>query len=157
VGKKDELMKIGEVAKKANASLRTIRYYEELKLISPATRSQGGFRLYDSEAIRRIHLIQSLQELELSLKEIKKLMALRGKKKTRGEVARQLLSRLANQFTEAERKEAIYHEIVQDFDLGIKILNECQDCTKMANEPHCGKHKVFLSEDLLPLIIRSLF
>ncbi len=157
MGKRHELMKIGEVAKKTNASLRTIRYYEELKLISPATRSKGGFRLYDSEVLRKIHFIQSLQELELSLKEIKTLMALRGKRTTKGEVARNLLSKLPNHFAEAERKKAIYQEIVQDFDQGIRILNECQDCTKMANAPHCGKHEVFRSEDLLPLIIRSLF
>jgi DNA-binding transcriptional MerR regulator len=157
VGGKSELMKIGEVARRSGVSLRTIRYYEELNMINPISRSKGGFRLYNREVLDRIYLIQSLQELELSLKEIKTLMALRGGDQTRGEVAKNLLSRLTNHFAEAERKEAIYHTIVQDFDKGIKILTECQECTKKTNTPHCGKHKVFRAEDLLPLIIRSLF
>lgn len=150
-------MKIGDVSKKTGVSLRTIRYYEELRLINPMSRSKGGFRLYDGEVLSRIHLIQSLQELKLSLKEIKTLMALKDENKTRGELAKNLLSRLKDHCTEAERKQSIYQEIVQDFDEGIRILNECQECTKPPNEPHCGKHKVFLSENLLPIVLRSLF
>lgn len=157
VSTKDQLMKIGDVAKKTGVSLRTIRYYEELDMISPTSRSRGGFRLYDHTVLDRIHVIQSLQELALSLKQIKALIALKEKERTRGEVARNLLSRLTGHFAEAERRKAIYEEIVQDFDEGIKILADCQECTKKPNAPHCGKHKVFLSEDLLPTIIRSLF
>ena len=151
------LMKIGEVAKKTGVSLRTIRYYEELRLITPLSRSKGGFRLYDGEALSRVNLIQSLQKLELSLREIMTLMALKDESKTRGEVARNLLVRIKDHCAKAEKKRTIFQAIIQDFDEGIKILAECQDCTRMPSEPHCGKHKVFLSESLLPIIIRSLF
>lgn len=150
-------MQIGEVARKAGVSLRTVRYYEEINLISPSGRSKGGFRLYDEKALSRIRLIQSLQQLELSLKEIRNLLALRNNKKTRGEVAKKLLSRLKSHSAEAERRRTIYQTIVRDFDEGMKILNECLDCTRPCDAPHCGKHKVFESDDLLPLIIRSLF
>ncbi len=154
---KHPLMKIGEVAKSTGASLRTIRYYEELGLITPTGRSKGGFRLYGEDALSRIHIIQSLQDLELSLKEIKDLTTLKDKNKTRGEVARNLLYRLKGHCDEAEKRRAIYQAIFRDFDEGIRILAECQECTKTPREPHCGKHEVFLSEDLLPTILRSLF
>ena len=156
VGRFNRLMKIGQLAKKTDVSMRTIRYYEELRLISPTGRSKGGFRLYDEEVLSRIRLIQSLQELELSLREIKALMALRENNKTRGEVARTLVSRLRSHCVEAERKRAIYQTIVHDFDEGMKILSECQDCPHPCNEPHCGKHRIFDSEDL-PSVVRSLF
>lgn len=39
-------MQIGEVAERIGLSLRTIRYYEEVGLVVPSVRSQGGFRLY---------------------------------------------------------------------------------------------------------------
>jgi DNA-binding transcriptional MerR regulator len=157
VGRANGLMHIGEVAKKTGVSLRTIRYYEELDLITPMSRSRGGFRLYGRGIPTRIRLIQSLQELELSLKEIKTLMALKDDNKTRGEVAKTLLSRLKNHCAEAEKKRAIYRSIIRDFDEGMRILSECQDCTRPCTEPHCGKHKVFEAEDLLPSVIRSLF
>lgn len=40
------LLQIGEVAEAIGLSLRTVRYYEQMGLISPERRSQGGFRLY---------------------------------------------------------------------------------------------------------------
>jgi len=150
-------MKIGEVAKKTGVSLRTIRYYEELDLISPRGRSTGGFRLYDEEALARIHLIQSLQQLELSLKHIRTLLTLRDTNTTRGELAKTLLSELKGHWEEAERRRCIYEAIVQDFDQGIKILSDCQTCTRMCRDPHCGKHQVFVSGDHLPIVLRSLF
>jgi len=157
VGNTQGLMKIGEVARKTGVSLRTIRYYEELGLINPAMRSPGGFRLYDGTALSRINLIQSLQELEMSLKEIKVLMALKRKSKTRGEVAKKLLVRLQKQSAEAERRRAVYQTILRDFHEGMRILSQCQECTRKPDQPHCGKHKEFLSEDLLPTVVRSLF
>ena len=150
-------MKIGEVAKRTGVSLRTIRYYEELRLISPRSRSQGGFRLYDEDALARIRFIQALQELELSLKDIKSLLALKDDHKTRGALARTLLAELVSHCAKAEAKRSIYQTIVKDFDEGIRILNECRECTRPCHEPHCGKHEVFRSEKSLPIVLRSLF
>ena len=43
---------IGEVAERTGLSLRTIRYYEEVGLLSPSGRTAGGFRLYaDSDVV----------------------------------------------------------------------------------------------------------
>jgi DNA-binding transcriptional MerR regulator len=151
------LLKIGEVANKTGVSLRTIRYYEELSLINPIGRSSGGFRLYDDKTLSQIRLIQYLQELELSLKEIKNLLASKEKGRTRGQLAKDLLSRLRNHCAEAERKRAVYQDIIRDFDEGMKILSECRDCLKAPDEPHCGKHEIFNHNELLPAIIRSLF
>ena len=156
-GKKDPSMKIGEVAKKTGVSLRTIRYYEELRLISPRSRSRGGFRLYDEDILARIRLIQALQELQLSLKDIKSLLALKDDHRTRGALARTLLAELIGHCAKAEAKVSTYQAIAKDFDEGIRILNECQECTRPCHEPHCGKHEVFLSDTRLPIVLRSLF
>jgi DNA-binding transcriptional MerR regulator len=157
MGNKDKPMKIGDVAKKTGVSLRTIRYYEELDLISPRNRSRGGFRLYDHEALSRIRLIQSLQHLELSLRDIKTLLVLRDGKITRGELAKALLAELRGHCAKAEERLSLFRTIAQDLDEGIRILSDCQTCTRTCQEPHCGKHRVFVSGDPLPIVIRSLF
>ena len=72
-----ELMKIGDFARLADTNLRTLRYYEELGLIQPATRSQGGFRYYRRTDINRVNMIRDLQELGLQLERIRELMAAR--------------------------------------------------------------------------------
>ncbi|THV42439.1 MerR family transcriptional regulator [Glycomyces buryatensis] len=71
----DEYMQIGEVAERTSLSLRTIRYYEEVGLVVPSERSQGRFRLYTEADVRRLWLIRKLKPLDLSLDQIRDLLA----------------------------------------------------------------------------------
>lgn len=71
------LYQIGEVAERLGLSLRTVRYYEEVGLVTPADRSPGGFRLYDDEAVERLRLIREMKPLEFSLEETRELLELR--------------------------------------------------------------------------------
>jgi DNA-binding transcriptional MerR regulator len=72
------LLKIGAFAKLAGTNLRTLRYYEEVGLLRPAARSGGGFRYYRETDLNRIQLIRDLQELGLTLEEIRGLLEQRG-------------------------------------------------------------------------------
>jgi DNA-binding transcriptional MerR regulator len=72
----NELLQIGEVAERVGLSLRTIRYYEEVGLVSPSERSQGGFRLYSESEVTRLAILKGMKPLELSLDEIRHLMDL---------------------------------------------------------------------------------
>ena len=66
---------IGEVAERTGVTQRTLRFYEEKKLLSPAERMEGGFRLYSDQDIEHIELIKRLQNLlNLSLAEIKEMV-----------------------------------------------------------------------------------
>jgi DNA-binding transcriptional MerR regulator len=71
------LLKIGEFAKLAGTNLRTLRYYEEIELLHPASRSSGGFRYYRPEDVNRLKMIRDLQDLGLHLERIRELMATR--------------------------------------------------------------------------------
>ena len=65
-------MHIGDVAHATGLTQRTIRYYEELGLLPPPERTQGDFRLYTAQDVRRLAEIARLKELlGLSLAEIK--------------------------------------------------------------------------------------
>ena len=72
-----DLLKIGDFAEHAGTNLRTLRYYEELGLLQPALRSDGGFRYYRPTDVNRVRLIQGLQELGLQLDRIKELLGTR--------------------------------------------------------------------------------
>lgn len=67
---------IGALAKKTGLRPDTLRYYEKEGLLQPAEWSEGGYRLYDAEALRRIHFIQQAQECGFALKEIRELLLL---------------------------------------------------------------------------------
>lgn len=70
-------LKIGEVAKKANVGIETIRFYEREGLIPCPVRLQSGYRQYSEDAVRRILFIKNAKELGFSLKEIAGLFSLR--------------------------------------------------------------------------------
>jgi MerR family copper efflux transcriptional regulator len=72
-----ELFQIGEVAKRVTLSLRTVRYYEEVGLVLPATRTTGNFRLYDNDAIERLLIIKQMKPLEFALEEMREVLELR--------------------------------------------------------------------------------
>src|SRR2546427_4234175 len=67
-------LKVGDLAKQTGKSVRALRLYEELDLLHPVARSNGGFRLYDESAVTRIRWIELLQEAGLSLHQIQGLL-----------------------------------------------------------------------------------
>lgn len=68
---------IGEVARRVDLSIRTIRHWEEMGLITPTARSSGGFRLYSDEDISRIRLLRFMKPLDLSLDQMRGLLRIR--------------------------------------------------------------------------------
>lgn len=67
-------LKIGDLAKATGKTQRALRLYEELGLLAPGTRTDGGFRLYGPEAIERVSWIGKLQELGFTLQQIQELV-----------------------------------------------------------------------------------
>lgn len=65
---------IGEVAERTGLSHRTIRYYEEMGLVEPTDRTEGGFRLYDDAAVERLLLIKPMKPLGFSIEQIRDLL-----------------------------------------------------------------------------------
>lgn len=70
-----EHMQIGEVAARTGLSLRTIRYYEEIGLVTPSARSGGGFRLYGEADVDRLDLVKRMKPLDFSLEDMRELLS----------------------------------------------------------------------------------
>lgn len=68
---KDKLLTVGQLAEKAGISPRTIKHWEEVGILDPDLRSEGGFRLYDKSYVFLCQLIRDLQLFGYSLEEIK--------------------------------------------------------------------------------------
>ena len=73
----EELSQIGGVADKLGVSTRTIKYYEELGLVSPENRSPGGFRLYNAADVERLQRILRLKGMGFSLAAIREFLSVR--------------------------------------------------------------------------------
>jgi DNA-binding transcriptional MerR regulator len=64
---------IGALARVAGVSTRTVRYYEEIRLLRTARRFSGGRRVFDGDALERLRFIGRLKRLGFSLAEIRHL------------------------------------------------------------------------------------
>lgn len=77
------LLTIGQIAKRTNVNIETIRYYEKLGILPKPTRnSNSGYRQYKTNTIEQLNFILNAKSLGFSLNEIKQLFALRIKSST---------------------------------------------------------------------------
>jgi MerR family transcriptional regulator, thiopeptide resistance regulator len=65
---------VGETARLAKVSVRTLHHYDELGLLSPSARSDAGYRLYESTDLERLHQVLLFRELGFSLDDIRRIM-----------------------------------------------------------------------------------
>ncbi|MCU1640337.1 MAG: MerR family transcriptional regulator [Nocardia sp.] len=70
----DDLHTIGELAQRTGLPVRTIRFWSDTGVVTPATRSAAGYRLYDAEAVGRLDLVRTLRELGLGLETVRQIL-----------------------------------------------------------------------------------
>jgi DNA-binding transcriptional MerR regulator len=70
-------MRIGELARTAQVSTKTVRFYEQAGLLPEPARTSGGYRDYTSDAARRLVFIRSAQAAGLALTEIRDVLTIR--------------------------------------------------------------------------------
>ncbi|WP_260858059.1 MerR family transcriptional regulator [Bacillus sp. FJAT-22090] len=64
----------GEVSKKLNISVRTIRYYDQIGLLVPSSKNESGKRLYSDDDLLMLEKITLLKSASLSLEDIRKII-----------------------------------------------------------------------------------
>lgn len=74
----NKLIKIREVSSKYDISARTLRYYEEIGLISSIRSADYAYRLYDESAISRLEQILILRKLNISIRDIQRIFSAEG-------------------------------------------------------------------------------
>ena len=62
-----DLLRIGAVAARTGFSVKTIRFYCDQGLLHPSSRSDGGYRLFDSAVVNDLALIRTLRSLDIPL------------------------------------------------------------------------------------------
>lgn len=66
----DAWLKVGELARRTGLTVRTLHHYDEIGLLTPSGRSEAGYRQYSRTDVARLHGIQALRHLGLSLADI---------------------------------------------------------------------------------------
>jgi len=69
----EECISIGMLAKITGVTTRTLRYYEEMGIMSPSCRHEGSNRAYTTDDVRKLRFILKLKEMGLTIKEMQEL------------------------------------------------------------------------------------
>ena len=67
--------KIGQLASLTGMSIRTLRHYDDIALLSPSHRLPSGHRLYGREDVIRLHQILSLRQMGFPLDQVREMSA----------------------------------------------------------------------------------
>ena len=71
------MYRIGELAKMADVTPDTIRYYEKQQMMDHQVRTEGGFRLYTANDLQRLKFIRHGRQLGFTLEAIRELLSIR--------------------------------------------------------------------------------
>ncbi|CNH64548.1 zinc-responsive transcriptional regulator [Yersinia enterocolitica] len=71
------MLKIGQIAKLADVTPDTIRYYEKQGMMDHAERTEGGYRLYTEQDLQRLRFIRYAKQLGFTLETIAELLSIR--------------------------------------------------------------------------------
>jgi DNA-binding transcriptional MerR regulator len=136
--KNDKLLRVGELARAVGKTVRAMHLYEELGLLEPRSRSEGGFRLYGPDAVDRIHWIVKLQAIGFTLAEIQGFV----RDFQQAHSAPDAAGRVRALFLEKQAKirEQITQLQVIENDLceALAYLDSCQTCSTDYAPSECG-------------------
>jgi MerR family copper efflux transcriptional regulator len=69
--------RIGEVAKRSGLSVKTIRFYCDEGLLHPCGRSEGGYRLFNTETLAELDIIRALRAMDVSIADLSRILEVR--------------------------------------------------------------------------------
>lgn len=71
------MLTIGRLGTLAEIEPKTLRYYDRVGLVRPATRTPAGYRIYGEDAVPRLHFIRRAKALGMALADIRRILAVR--------------------------------------------------------------------------------
>lgn len=135
------MYRIGEFSKMSKMTIKALRYYDEIGLLKPETTDElTGYRFYTTDQLIRLHKIQSLRQVGLSIDEIKLIMS--GGAAARILEARriEILSELEEHRSQLSRIEFILQGKEEEFFMNyvatVKELPECIVYSKKMTIPN---------------------
>jgi MerR family transcriptional regulator, copper efflux regulator len=134
---KPRLLRVGELARAVGKTVRAVHLYEELGLLTPVQRTQGGFRLYTDDAVDRINWIQKLQAIGFSLSEIqgfvRQFESADSGRSAATRVREVFQAKLAEIRQQVNQLRVVENDLVEALD----YLESCQTCAPIYSPGEC--------------------
>jgi MerR family Zn(II)-responsive transcriptional regulator of zntA len=139
-----ELLQIGEAARMAGVSIRTVRFYEETGLLLPSQSTSGGIRLYMSRDVNRLVFIKRMKMLGMSIEEIKVCLGVVDTSSTKHMRVEETIRVLRMQKEKLDELVGMILEAKGEVEISIDRLGKCKRCTNDACPIACPNRQLIL-------------
>ncbi len=134
------MISIGEMSRRSNVKVPTIRYYEQMGLISAPERSQGNQRRYSTAELERLSFIRHARDLGLTIDAIRELIELSDRPEEScafaDEIAAQHLEDIQKKISQLKKLEKELKRIVNGCDG--ESVKDCYVIQALANHDLCA-------------------
>jgi DNA-binding transcriptional MerR regulator len=144
----------GDLARATGATVRTIRFYEEQRLLQPSVVSEGGHRRYTAEDLEKLRLISDLRELGLSLAEIRSVLDLRSCCRTATEFAERFERTLIAHLEKAQRRLDRLRRVKSELQEALAAVQTKLACRESGDCP-CAVGKSLASMRIVKVLSQS--
>jgi len=147
-------LRVGELAKTTGKTVRALHLYEERGLLEPVERTKGNYRLYHADSVTRVRWITQLQEIGLSLPEIRDLLD----EFTRSESAPIAMHKVEDLYKrkldETKDQIAKLQQLQTELEASLRYLETCETSCESQVElhecPSCERHS---QGDTAPVLV----
>jgi DNA-binding transcriptional MerR regulator len=129
-------LQVGDLAKRSGKTVRALHLYEELGLLRPLGRSKGRYRLYGEDALVRIRWIGKLQDLGLSLHEIRALAQEAETVSVAPQVAERMRGIYEQKLQDTREQLQKLKELESELETALVYLQECSSLCAPARTVH---------------------
>ncbi|HEY9594764.1 MAG TPA: MerR family transcriptional regulator [Spirochaetia bacterium] len=137
-------LQIGEVARQAGVSIRTVRFYEEKGLLAATSTTSGGIRLYTARDVNRLVFIRRLKVLGLSIEEIRECLGtIPADANHRTRIAR-TIELLTMQREKIEEQIANLQGVREEIELSLAKMDGCLACRNTLCPEQCTNQQHIL-------------
>ncbi|MBJ7986196.1 MerR family transcriptional regulator [Bacillus cereus] len=129
-----ELISIQELTRETGITVRTLRYYDQIDLLKPSGKTDGGHRLYSERDVVRLQQILFLKEMGFSLKEVANMLVT-GELNLKGSLEKQLrfVQEEQKKFNRMERVlQAVVYSVDVEGELDWKVMFELIQLSKQS-------------------------
>ena len=130
-------IRVGDLARRTGKTVRAIHLYEEMGLLEPATRSSGGFRLYDEGAVERVRWIDLLHAMRLSLPEMHDLLRVWWNAELGPDAMSELRALFQRKLEETRQAIALHQRLERELLDGLGYLETCRVCATRESVEGC--------------------
>lgn len=135
---------IGEASERSGVKVTTIRFYEEIGLISPPGRTSGNRRRYRAEDIDRIAFIRHARELGFEIEDIRGLLSMTEKPNAScqeaDQIARHHLRAVDHRISQLNLLRKELHRMIDECEHG--RVCDCRVIQTLADHAQCQHHRI---------------